>query len=144
MERVIGLIGLELGLDPVEVRRRNLIQPDEFPWDVGITFQDGGPTRYDSGNYPAGLEMALGMIGFSDFRARQAAALAEGRYLGLGVACYVEGTGIGPYEGAHVRVEPSGKILVATGLTTHGRGTRRPSPRSRPRRSDARPETSRS
>src|SRR4029077_11561092 len=71
---------------------------------------------------PAGLEMALSMIGFSDFRGRQAAARAEGRYLGLGVACYVEGTGIGPYEGAHVRVEPSGKILVATGLTTHGQG----------------------
>src|SRR5262249_15679535 len=62
MERVLGLIGRELGPDPVEVRRRNLIQPDEFPWDVGIPFQDGGPTRYDSGNYPAGLEMALRMI----------------------------------------------------------------------------------
>ncbi len=122
MERLIGLIARELGIEPVEVRRRNLIQPDEFPWDVGLTFQDGSPTRYDSGNYPAGLEMALRTIGFPDFRARQAAARAEGRYLGLGVACYVEGTGIGPYEGAHVRVEPSGKVLVATGLTTQGQG----------------------
>ncbi len=122
MERVIGLIARTLGLEPVEVRRRNLIQPDEFPWDVGLTFQDGGPTRYDSGNYPAGLETALQMIGLDDFRARQAAARAEGRYLGLGMACYVEGTGIGPYEGAHVRVEPSGKVLVATGLTTQGQG----------------------
>ena len=122
MERVIGLIGRALGLEPVEVRMRNLIQPDEFPWDVGLTFQDGSPTRYDSGNYPAGLEMALERIGVADFRARQAAARAEGRYLGLGVACYVEGTGIGPYEGAHVRVEPSGKVLVATGLTTQGQG----------------------
>jgi aerobic carbon-monoxide dehydrogenase large subunit len=122
MERVIGLIGRALGIEPVEVRRKNLIQPDEFPWDVGLTFQDGSPTRYDSGNYPAGLEMALGRIGVADFRARQAAARAEGRYLGLGVACYVEGTGIGPYEGAHVRVEPSGKVLVATGLTTQGQG----------------------
>jgi carbon-monoxide dehydrogenase large subunit len=122
MERVIGLIGRALGLEPVEVRRRNLIQPDQFPWDVGLTFQDGGPTRYDSGNYPAGLEMALGRIGISDFRARQAAARREGRHLGLGVACYVEGTGIGPYEGAHVRVEPSGQVLVATGLTTQGQG----------------------
>ena len=122
MERVIGLIARALGLEPVEVRRRNLIQPDEFPWDVGLTFQDGGPTRYDSGDYPAGLETALRMIGFDNFRARQAAARAEGRCLGLGVACYVEGTGIGPYEGAHVRVEPSGKVLVATGLTTQGQG----------------------
>jgi aerobic carbon-monoxide dehydrogenase large subunit len=71
MERVIGLIARDLGLEPAEVRRRNFIQPDEFPWDVGLTFQDGGPTRYDSGDYPAGLEMALAMIGAGDFRAQQ-------------------------------------------------------------------------
>jgi len=122
MERMIGRIARELGLQPSEVRRRNFIQPDEFPWDVGLTFQDGGPTRYDSGDYPSGLEMALERIGFPKFRARQRAARAEGRYLGLGVACYVEGTGIGPYEGAHVRVEPSGSVYVATGLTTQGQG----------------------
>ena len=78
MERMIGLIARELGLEPAEVRRRNLIQPDEFPWDVGLTFQDGGPTRYDSGNYPAGLDMALDMIGARDFRARQAEARRGG------------------------------------------------------------------
>ncbi len=122
MERVIGLIARELGIEPAEVRRRNFIQPGEFPWDVGLTFQDGAPTRYDSGDYPAGLELALERIGARDFRARQAAARAQGRHLGLGLACYVEGTGIGPYEGAHVRVEPSGKVLVATGLTTQGQG----------------------
>ncbi len=122
MERVIGLIARELGLEPAEVRRRNFIQPDEFPWDVGLTFQDGGPTRYDSGNYPAGLAMAVDMIGAVDFRRRQSEARRAGRYLGLGLGCYVEGTGIGPYEGAHVRVEPNGKVLVATGLTTQGQG----------------------
>ena len=122
MERVIGRVARELGLEAVEVRRRNFIQPHEFHWDVGLTFQDGGPTRYDSGDYPRGLEMALETIGFRDFRARQAEARRQGRHLGLGVACYVEGTGIGPYEGAHVRVEPSGRVLVATGLTTQGQG----------------------
>ncbi len=122
MERVIGLIARRLGLEPVEVRRRNLLQPHELPWDVGLTFQDGGPTRYDSGDYPAGLELALATIGAGDFRARQAAAWRGGRWLGLGVACYVEGTGIGPYEGARVRVEPSGRVLVATGLGTQGQG----------------------
>src|SRR3989454_3839157 len=122
MERVIGLIARELGLEPAEVRRRNFIQPHEFPWDVGLTFQDGGPTRYDSGNYPLGLELAVDMIGAVDFRRRQREARRAGRYLGLGLGCYVEGTGIGPYEGAHVRVEPSGKVLVATGLTTQGQG----------------------
>jgi carbon-monoxide dehydrogenase large subunit len=122
MERMIGLIARALSLEPAEVRRRNFIQPDEFPWDVGLTFQDGGPTRYDSGNYPAGLDMALDLIGAREFPARQAEARRAGRHLGLGVACFVEGTGIGPYEGAHVRVEPSGKVLVATGLTTQGQG----------------------
>jgi aerobic carbon-monoxide dehydrogenase large subunit len=122
MERVISLIARELGIDSAEVRRRNLIQPDEFPWDVGLTFQDGGPTRYDSGSYPAGLEMALERAGYAAFRARQAEARRRGRHLGIGIACYVEGTGIGPYEGAHLRVEPSGRVLVATGLTTQGQG----------------------
>jgi carbon-monoxide dehydrogenase large subunit len=122
MERVIGLIARQLGLEPTEIRRRNFIQPHEFPWDVGLTFQDGGPTRYDSGDYPRGLELALDRIGAADFRRRQADARADGRHLGLGVGCYVEGTGIGPYEGAHVRVEPSGRVFVATGLTTQGQG----------------------
>src|SRR5213594_486938 len=122
MERTIGLIARELGLEPAEVRRRNFVQPDEFPWDVGLTFQDGAPTRYDSGDYPAGLAMALEMVGAGEFRRRQAEARRAGRYLGLGLGCYVEGTGIGPYEGAHVRIEPSGKVLVATGLTTQGQG----------------------
>jgi carbon-monoxide dehydrogenase large subunit len=122
MERVIGLIARQLGLEPTEIRRRNFIQPHEFPWDAGLTFQDGGPTRYDSGDYPRGLELALDRIGAADFRRRQADARADGRHLGLGVGCYVEGTGIGPYEGAHVRVEPSGRVFVATGLTTQGQG----------------------
>jgi CO/xanthine dehydrogenase Mo-binding subunit len=122
MERVISRIARELHLEPAEVRRRNFIQPDEFPWDVGVTFQDGGPTRYDSGNYPAGLALALEALAVPDFRAQQAAARTEGRYRGLGIGCYVEGTGIGPYEGAHVRIEPSGQVLVATGLTTQGQG----------------------
>jgi carbon-monoxide dehydrogenase large subunit len=122
MERVISLIARALGLESAEVRRRNFIQPHEFPWDVGLTFQDGGPTTYDSGNYPAGLELALAHVGFAGFRARQAEARARGRHLGLGIGCYVEGTGIGPYEGAHVRIEPSGTVLVATGVTTQGQG----------------------
>src|SRR5215470_12425186 len=122
MERVIGGIARELGLEPAEVRRRNFIQPHEFPWDVGLTFQDGGPTRYDSGDYPLGLSMALEKIDLAHFRREQAEARRAGRYLGLGLGCYVEGTGIGPYEGAHVRVEPSGQVFVATGLTTQGQG----------------------
>ncbi len=122
MERVIDIVARELELDRSEVRRRNLVQPDELPWDVGLTFQDGGPTRYDSGNFPAVLARALDLVSADRFRSEQADARKAGRFVGLGVATYVEGTGIGPYEGAHVRVEPSGKVLVATGLTTQGQG----------------------
>src|SRR5207302_7785852 len=122
MERLIDRIARELALEPNEVRRRNFLQPDDFPWDVGLTFQDGGPTKYDSGNYPAGLAMAEEMIDLASFRDRQAAARADHRYLGIGFAAYVEGTGIGPYEGAHVRVEPSGRVLAITGLTSQGQG----------------------
>ena len=122
MERLIDRIARELALEPNEVRRRNFLQPDDFPWDVGLTFQDGGPTKYDSGNYPAGLALAEEMIDLASFRDRQAAARADHRYLGIGFAAYVEGTGIGPYEGAHVRVEPSGRVLAITGLTSQGQG----------------------
>jgi carbon-monoxide dehydrogenase large subunit len=122
MERLIDRIARELGLEPNEVRRRNFVQPADYPWDVGLPFQDGAPTRYDSGNYPAGLALAEKMVDIPAFRAEQAAARAEGRYLGLGFAAYVEGTGIGPYEGAHVRIEPSGRVFAATGLTSQGQG----------------------
>ncbi len=93
MERVLDRIAAELDLDRVEVRRRNMIGPDEFPYEVGVSFQDGGPTVYDSGDYPL---------------------------LGLGIAGYVEGTGIGPYEGASVKVRADGTVTVATGLGTQG------------------------
>jgi CO/xanthine dehydrogenase Mo-binding subunit len=93
-----------------------------MPWDVGLPFQDGAPTKYDSGDYPAGLAMCEEMIDLPAFRAQQAEARKAGRYLGIGFAAYVEGTGIGPYEGAHVRIDPSGNVFCATGLTSQGQG----------------------
>jgi len=122
MERLIDRIARELELEPNEVRRRNFVRPEDFPWDVGLTFQDGAPTRYDSGNYQAGLDLAEQMIDPAAFRAEQASARGQGRYLGLGFAAYVEGTGIGPYEGAHVRIEPSGQVFAATAVTSQGQG----------------------
>ncbi len=122
MERLVDRIARELRLEPNEVRRRNFVQPEDYPWDVGLPFQDGAPTRYDSGDYPAGLALAEQMIDPAAFRVEQAAARRAGRYLGLGFAAYVEGTGIGPYEGGHVRIEPSGQVFAATGLTSQGQG----------------------
>jgi carbon-monoxide dehydrogenase large subunit len=122
MERILDYAADQLGLDRAEIRRRNFIQPDEFPYDVGLTFQDGLPTRYDSGNYPTGLQRALEMIDYDVFREEQLQARAAGRYLGIGIGCYVEGTGIGPYEGAHISIDNQGEAHVATGASTQGQG----------------------
>ncbi len=120
MERIMDSIAKELHLDRAEVRSRNFIRPDEFPWDVGLVYQDGGPTKYDSGNYQAGLDKLKVLLDYDNFSTMQAEARKQGRYLGLGIGCYVEGTGIGPYEGAQVRVESDGRVFAATGITTQG------------------------
>jgi CO/xanthine dehydrogenase Mo-binding subunit len=122
MERTMDAIADELGLDRAEVRARNFIQPEEMPYDQGLLFQDGRPLVYDSGDYPTGLEKLKGLVGWDDFAATRERARAEGRRVGIGLACYVEGTGVGPYEGGWVKVETDGSVVVATGLTTQGQG----------------------
>ena len=122
-ERMVDLISAELGIDPADVRRRNMIRADQMPYSVGLPYRDGMPMIYDSGDYPAALERALAEIGgLEAFRARQKAALSQGRYLGLGMGCYTEGTGVGPFEGATVKIDPSGKVIVATGACPQGQG----------------------
>jgi carbon-monoxide dehydrogenase large subunit len=122
MERLLDKAASQLGLDRAEIRRRNFVQPDEFPHDVGLIFQDGGPTTYDSGNYPEVQARALKLIGWSRFRQQQEKARAQGRYVGIGLANYVEGTGIGPYEGAQVKVDVRGHVSVSTAVSTQGQG----------------------
>ena len=122
MERTMDAIAAYLGKDRAEVRAVNFIQPDEFPYDHGLTFQDGRPLVYDSGDYPASLEKLKTLVGWDEFELFRQEARASGRHVGIGLACYVEGTGVGPYEGAHVHVETSGKVKVATGLTSQGQG----------------------
>src|SRR5204863_2467546 len=112
MERTLDAIARERGLDRVEVRRRNFIQPEEMPYDQGLIFQDGRPLIYDSGNYPAAMDLLTKLVGWSDFDSYREQARAEGRRVGIGVACYVEGTGVGPYEGGHVQIETSGRVKV--------------------------------
>ena len=123
MERTIDLVARTLGLEPAEVRRRNMIRADEMPYRVGIPYRDGEPIVYDSGDYPAALEKALDALGglerSAGVRARRA---REGRYLGLGIGCYIEGTGVGPFESAFVRIDPTGKIYVSCGAAPQGQG----------------------
>jgi aerobic carbon-monoxide dehydrogenase large subunit len=123
MERMMDLVARDVGIEPAEVRRRNLIGPDEMPYPMGIPYRDGEPVIYDSGNYPLALEQALAAVGGIDaFRARQKTARAAGRHLGIGVAMYTEGTGVGPFEGATLRVDPSGKIYLSSGSCPQGQG----------------------
>ncbi|HRQ36567.1 MAG TPA: xanthine dehydrogenase family protein molybdopterin-binding subunit [Chloroflexota bacterium] len=123
IERLLDIAARELGIDKTEIRRRNFIPPEKFPYNNEIIYQDFAPLRYDSGNYAPILDKALDMIDYEKFyREIQPQARAEGRRLGLGVVAYVEGTGIGPYEGARVQVQSSGRVSVATGIGTQGQG----------------------
>ncbi len=123
MERLLDLAARKLGIDRVEIRRRNYLRPDEFPHDHGILFQDSAPLWYDSGDYLPALNLAARLVDYDRFvREVQPRLRAEGRSVGMGIVSYVEGTGIGPYEGARVTVEPSGKVRLATGVGTQGQG----------------------
>src|ERR1700738_5213568 len=122
MERLLDLAAHELNIDRADIRRRNLIPAGAFPYKNEIIYQDFQPLEYDSGNYEPVLDMALEAIGYKTFGEEQAAARPPGRHLGLAVACYVEGTGVGPYEGAKVQVQSNGKVSVATGIGTQGQG----------------------
>jgi carbon-monoxide dehydrogenase large subunit len=122
MEKVMDRIAQELDMDPAEVRRRNFIQKNEYPYGVGILYRDNNPLEYDSGNYPACLGKALEMIGYEDFRKSQMESRNQGVRLGVGIAAYVEGTGFGPYEGGSVKVGTDGKIYVFTGAASQGQG----------------------
>jgi CO/xanthine dehydrogenase Mo-binding subunit len=122
MERTMDAIADFLGIDRALVRERNFIQPEEMPYDHQMTFQDGRPLIYDSGDFPASLALLKKLVGWDDFAAFRDSARAEGRRVGIGLGCYVEGTGVGPYEGGHVHVETDGRVNVTTGLTSQGQG----------------------
>ncbi|RPH57823.1 MAG: xanthine dehydrogenase family protein molybdopterin-binding subunit, partial [Acidobacteria bacterium] len=123
IERLLDIGARSLGIDRVEIRKRNLLGPDRFPHNHEIMFQDSAPLVYDSGNYLPAVEEAARIVDYERFvREEQPRLRKSGRHVGIGVACYVEGTGIGPYEGARVTVEPSGEVRVATGVGTQGQG----------------------
>jgi aerobic carbon-monoxide dehydrogenase large subunit len=119
IERMLDLLARRLGQDPVEVRRRNLVRPDQMPHDT--RYPRGETTVvYDGGDYPRLLDTALAAIGYEDVRGRQAA----GERIGVGVACCVESTGIGLSESARVRVSPDGSARAFVGSTPQGQGHR--------------------
>ena len=123
-ERIVDRVAQELGLDPAEIRGKNFIQPDEFPWDVG-TESAQTPVVYDSGDYGAGLVRALELSDYAAWRERQAEerTRSDGKLIGIGLGAYVMLTGLGPHESSLLRVDPSGKLSLVTGSSPHGQGT---------------------
>jgi aerobic carbon-monoxide dehydrogenase large subunit len=123
MERMLDAAADQLGVSRLEIRRRNFVQPDQLPYKTGLIFRDGAPMVYDSGDYPRTQEKAIELADLDAFRERQEEARHEGRYLGIGFANYVEGCGLGPYEGAEVTLQNDGRIhLNVGGAGAQGQG----------------------
>jgi carbon-monoxide dehydrogenase large subunit len=124
VERAVDLVAGELGKDPVEVRRKNIPAPQEFP------FKTATGLYYDSGNYEGALKKALEIVDYSKLRDEQNKARKEGRLMGIGISTYVEICALGPsqampaggWESATVRIEPTGKVTILTGASPHGQG----------------------
>jgi carbon-monoxide dehydrogenase large subunit len=124
IERAMDILAHKLDMDPAELRRRNFIEKDAFPYAT-----KGGLT-YDSGDYEPALDLALEKSGYQELRREQEQLRQQGRYMGIGLSTYVEICGIGPstmvpggaWEGGTVRVERSGKVTVLTGTSPHGQG----------------------
>jgi carbon-monoxide dehydrogenase large subunit len=122
VERAVDAVARELGIDRAEIRRRNLVPENRMPYRPGLTASDGRPIEYDSGDYAAALDAALAASDIAGFDDRRRSSERNGLLRGYGVACYVEDTGVGPYDGARVEVLSNGEVLVETGTSAQGQG----------------------
>jgi carbon-monoxide dehydrogenase large subunit len=122
LDRLLDRAARRLGIDPAELRRRNLIRPDEMPYATGLSYRDGVPIVYDPADYVTALDRALDRLDYAAWRAEQGRRQGTARPLGIGLSAYVEGTGLGPYEGADVRVDPDGTVFVHVGVSAQGQG----------------------
>jgi carbon-monoxide dehydrogenase large subunit len=122
METMMNRLAERLGIDPVELRRRNLVTPADCPFDGGTVFQYNTRLIHRDCDYPALLAKLTAVLDYDGFRRAQPGWRARGIHKGIGIGCYVEGTGIPPYEGMEVRVEPTGYVQVLTGYPSQGQG----------------------
>ena len=120
LDRLVDMAASDLGMDPVELRRRNLIPPEGMPRNMGMLYRDGAPMVYDSGDYPEQLRATLEAVGYDDLRRRQSDLRRRGIAMGIGVSSYVEATGLGPIEGAQLEIDPEGLVILRCGSVPHG------------------------
>ena len=122
IERLLDKAADTIGMTRDGIRQRNYVQPEQMPYEVGLIFRDGKPVIYDTGDYPALATKALKLSDWNGFEERQCNARREGRYLGIGIASYIEATGLGPFEGTSVHVQRNGSVLVHTSAAPQGQG----------------------
>jgi carbon-monoxide dehydrogenase large subunit len=123
IERMLDITASELDIDPLEIRKKNFIPPDAFPYNNVIVDQAFTTLILDSGDYLSVFEKAAEMIGYEQFvRVEQPRLRAEGKHIGIAMTPFIETTGVGPYEGARVQIETNGKVNVTTGYGTQGQG----------------------
>ena len=122
LDRLLDRAARKIGMDPAELRRINLIRADEMPVPTGLTYRDGAPITYDPADYPAAFDALLETLDYAGWRTRQAERRGGPRPIGIGLCAYVEGTGIGPFEGADIRVDPDGTVFVHLGVCAQGQG----------------------
>ena len=121
LDRLLDRAARRLAMDPAELRRRNLVPPEAMPFATGLTYRDGVPIVYDGGaDYPAAFDALLARLDYPHWRKEQAARRGSARPLGIGLSAYVEGTGLGPFEGAAVTVDPTGVVFVDVGVGAQG------------------------
>jgi CO/xanthine dehydrogenase Mo-binding subunit len=119
-ERMLDLVAHRLGLDPADVRRRNFIRPEEMPYDLGP--HPFHYMVYDTGDYPAQFEHVLQRIGYESLKSTCEAARKEARAVGVGIGCFVETSGLGPWEYARVEIDNAGKVVLYSGCNSLGQG----------------------
>lgn len=123
MERMMDFAARKLGMDPAELRLKNLLNAKDMPYKTGVIGQDFVSNVLDSGDYLANMKQCLEMVDYEKFRKEiQPKARQEGKRLGIGVVAFTEGTAVGPYEGCRVTVSTNGKVTMATGYSTQGQG----------------------
>ena len=120
LERLLDRGARALGIDPAEIRRRNMIRPDEMPYRTGLVYRDGTPVSYDPADYPGSFERLLADFRYEEWRKRQRETAGSTRPVGVGLAAYVQGTGVGPFESADIRIDGAGAVHVHIGVSSQG------------------------